>query len=94
MNGTTLRPEFNVGMVADWRGQQFELVEVRPHRRRDGRDTLVFVWRSHCLVCGTAFSATTPQRKLKYPPRRCPEHARKLTVTHIVTSGTVAKSAV
>jgi hypothetical protein len=38
MNGTTLRPEkFTLGMVADWRGQQYELVEVKPYRRRDGR---------------------------------------------------------
>ena len=77
MWGTTLRPEFSLGMVADWRGQQFELVEVRPHRRRDGRDSLVLIWRSRCLVCGAVFTARAPQRKLKYPTRRCPEHVKK-----------------
>jgi hypothetical protein len=64
-------------MVADWRGQQYELVEVNPYRHRDGRDSLVFVWRSHCLTCGAAFTITAPQRRLKYPLRHCPEHVQK-----------------
>jgi len=67
MTRTTLRPGFALGMVADWRGQQYELVDIKPYRRRDGRDTLVFVWRSHCLTCGAAFTARAPQ----YPIRHC-----------------------
>jgi hypothetical protein len=80
MTRATLLPGFALGMVADWRGQQFELVEVRPYRRRDGGDSLILVWRGHCLACGAAFTITAPQRKLKYPVRRCPEHVKKRLV--------------
>jgi hypothetical protein len=72
MIGTDAR--FSMGMVADWRGQPFEVLARRPYRRKDGRPTLILIWATHCLACGTPFETTTPQRAFKYPTRRCPAH--------------------
>jgi hypothetical protein len=52
-------------------------MDIRPVRRRDGRETLILVWRTHYIVCGTPFEETTPQRKLTYPLRRCRDHRRQ-----------------
>jgi len=40
MIGTTRDPRFTLGMIADWRGQPFELIAIKSHRRRDGRETV------------------------------------------------------
>jgi hypothetical protein len=77
MIGMQRDPRFAIGMLTEWRGQQYELVGIEPRRRRDGRDTLILVWRASCLVCGASFATTTPQRKLKYPTRHCPMHTKK-----------------
>jgi len=79
MMGTNKDRRFTIGMTADWRGQPYELVGIEPRQRRDGRNTLILIWRSQCLDCGTAFETTTPQRTLKYPTRRCPTHVHKRT---------------
>jgi len=77
MPGTTLRSPFSIGMIVDYRGQNYELIDVRPYvRRRDGRDSLVLIWRSRCLDCGAVFDIGAPQRKLKPSSRRCPDHRR------------------
>ena len=72
-----LDPRFAIGMIADWRGQPYELIGAEPYRRRDGRDVLIPVWRAPCIECGEWFETTTPQRRLKYPSRRCRLHTRK-----------------
>jgi hypothetical protein len=81
MIATQRDPRFTMGMTADWRGQKYELVGVKPHRRRDGRETLVLVWRTGCLTCGASFETATPQRTLKYPTRRCPLHRNQNQTT-------------
>lgn len=55
-----------------FRGQLYECIESAPHRRRDGRETLLSVWQSHCWDCGAAFTFTVPLMARKFEPnRRC-----------------------
>jgi hypothetical protein len=77
MKGIQKDPRFVIGMVAEWRGQPYELTAIRPYQRRDGRDTLILVWNTKCFQCGAPFETATPQRGLKFPTRRCPLHVRK-----------------
>jgi hypothetical protein len=59
-------------------GQRYEMVGERPYIRRDGRETLVIVWRSHCAQCGAEFTISTPNssRAKFMPNRRCQKHKR------------------
>ncbi len=63
------------GLVVVHRGQQYELITSRPHRRRDGTPTVVLTWQSRCATCGEPFIVTTGL-SLKDPNRRCPRHHR------------------
>jgi hypothetical protein len=72
----TIKSRFTVGMTATWRGQEYQLIEIRPHRNRTGHDTIVLAWQSPCLACGAPFTTTTTRAGLKYPNRRCPEHVQ------------------
>jgi hypothetical protein len=36
-------PRFAIGMITDWRGQPYELIEIRPHTRRDGSQSWVLL---------------------------------------------------
>jgi len=66
MPGTTLRSPFSIGMIVDYRGQNYELIDVRPYvRRRDGRDSLVLIWRSRCLDCGAVFDIRRTTTKIE-----------------------------
>lgn len=64
-----------IGTVLLREGQRYELLEVRPHVRRDGKPTWLLVWQSHCAECDRAFEVITG---LKAPlgniNRRCPTH--------------------
>jgi len=71
-----LDPRFTVGMTVNWQGQTFKLVAINPYQRQDGRETIVLVWQSNCAVCGCPFETITPQRKFKYPTRRCAAHKK------------------
>jgi hypothetical protein len=68
-------PRFHIGMTESWKGQRYELIEFRPHIRRDRRPTVLLIWRSQCPSCGEDFVTATPQRKFKEPTRRCWLHA-------------------
>ena len=54
-------------------GQRFEVVELIPHRRRDGQQTVLINWASHCARCGQPFRQSTSMTA-KFPNRRCQEH--------------------
>ena len=54
-------------------GQRFEVVELIPHRRRDGQQTVLISWASHCARCGQPFRQTTGMTA-KSPNRHCPAH--------------------
>lgn len=70
-------PRFTVGMIAEWRGQKYRLIDIRPYRRLDGRDSAIMVWRSRCIECGDLFETTTPLQELTKATRRCPTHVRR-----------------
>ncbi len=63
------------GLVVTDRGQEYELIMTRPHRRKDGTPTVVLTWRSRCATCGEPFTVTTGL-SLKDLNRRCPRHHR------------------
>ncbi|WP_051334783.1 hypothetical protein [Bradyrhizobium sp. Ai1a-2] len=68
---------FTLGMIAEYRGQKYRLIDVRPYRRLDGRDSQIMVWRSRCMTCGALFETTTPFRELTKATRRCSAHVQR-----------------
>jgi hypothetical protein len=57
--------------------QLYEFVRIEPHTRRDGTETTLRVWRSHCVHCGEPFEVRTPARSKHFSPsRRCQKHKR------------------
>jgi len=74
-----MRREFTIGMTANWKGQTYELVGLKTvvSARRPGREVNVLIWRSHCRTCGEPIECITPQRRLRFPCRHCPQHYGK-----------------
>lgn len=64
-----------IGTVLLREGQRYELLDIRPHIRRDGKRTWLLVWQSRCADCDRAFEVITG---IKTPVcnvnRRCPIH--------------------
>ena len=54
-------------------GQRYVAIGSRLHRKPDGTDVPLIVWRSHCAECGMPFECSTTL-KGSHPNRRCPEH--------------------
>ena len=54
-------------------GQRFEVAGLVAHCRRDGQQTVLINWTSHCARCGRPFSQITSMTA-KAPNRRCPAH--------------------
>ena len=54
-------------------GQRYVAIGSRLHRKPDGSDVPLIVWRSHCAECGAAFECQTTL-KGSHPNRRCSEH--------------------
>jgi len=54
-------------------GQRYVAIGSRLHRKPDGSDVPLIVWRSHCAECGAAFECCTTLKGAQ-PNRRCPEH--------------------
>lgn len=63
------------GMVLDLRGQTYVMTGTRSHQRKDGLQTEVLKWVSHCSECGQPFEVTT-SLVICYLNRRCPLHHR------------------
>lgn len=60
-----------------YNGQRYDFVRAEPYVRRDGTDTELLVWRSHCAHCGERFTLRTPRGSPKFMPnRRCQKHKR------------------
>jgi len=52
--------------------QLYTLVASEPFIRRDGRQTVLAIWQSHCAQCGQCFEFKRPTRAVKFQPnRRC-----------------------
>lgn len=57
--------------------QPYTLVALEPHIRRDGWQTVLESWQSHCAQCGKCFEFKRPTRTVKFQPnRRCQLHKR------------------
>jgi hypothetical protein len=61
------------GTVLMLEGQRYVAIGSRLHRKPDGADVPLIVWRSHCAECGALFECHTTL-KGSHPNRRCPEH--------------------
>lgn len=64
-----------IGLALDINGQRYDLVEHRPHRKRDGSETILLVWQTECSTCGEGFTTASPSTGLP-SGRRCLEHHR------------------
>ena len=65
------------GMQKIFDGQVYKLARTEPYTRRDGSQTMLTVWRSHCADCGEVFELRTPTASSRFEPnRRCRNHKR------------------
>lgn len=62
-----------IGLAVCLDSQRFDLVAVEPHRKLDGTDTRLLVWRSECATCGAGFTSRSPSYSLPQS-RRCEQH--------------------
>ncbi len=62
-----------IGETIRSRGQAYRLIEIVPHTRRDGAQTELRVWVSHCADCGAEFVTKSPASQ-KPEGRRCDLH--------------------
>jgi hypothetical protein len=51
--------------------QIYTYVGSEPHTRRDGTQTLLMRWETHCPDCSTVFVTTTPRIVRQIRRRRC-----------------------
>jgi hypothetical protein len=61
-----------IGTVIMLDDQEYELADVEPYRRKDGRKTQLLVWSTSCPVCGASFQIKTAL-KSNGVNRRCAE---------------------
>jgi hypothetical protein len=55
-------------MFKTYRGQKYELAGTRPYVRRDGTETHLAVWRSHCAAsCSTSWACRTTYQRPTAP---------------------------
>ena len=58
-----------------YRGQSYVCIAVEPHVRRDGIETRLEIWHSHCAQCDAPFEFKRSAKAVKFQPnRRCPAH--------------------
>lgn len=64
-------------MIRTYRGQTYAYRGEVPYMKRDGTETTLSRWFTHCAQCGEPFEATTPTHSLEFhPSRRCAKHKR------------------
>jgi hypothetical protein len=58
-------------------GQPYWRAGHRNHTTRDGRETILDVWRSFCAECGEPFHSAQPSGSERFEPaRRCETHRK------------------
>lgn len=70
-----------IGDVRLFRGQRYECEAIEPYTRKDGTQSSVALWTSHCATCGQPFTAKMAVGQWDHPSfsgpvRRCREHAK------------------
>jgi hypothetical protein len=63
------------GTVRIYKGQQYTLVDHKPHTCRDGRHITLEIWQSNCADCGAKFQTARPAHGTRFEfSRRCQRH--------------------
>jgi hypothetical protein len=75
MTGYEFQAEPTLGTLLRLDDQAYELRDVKPHIRKDGKPTRLLVWESECPSCGTGFEVVAGL-KTKSLNRRCAECRR------------------
>ena len=70
-----------IGEVRMFRGQRYECGAIEPYTRKDGVQSSVALWATHCATCGQPFTVTMAVGQwdwpnFKGPTRRCRKHAK------------------
>lgn len=57
-------------------GRLFTWLAFKPYTRKDGTDTELSVWQSHCVICGESFTVATPKagRSQSFGRKHCEAH--------------------
>jgi hypothetical protein len=77
-----------IGEVRMFEGQRYECEAIEPHTRKDGAQSSIALWATHCATCGQPFTVKMAIGQwdwpsFKGPVRRCREHAKMgLKVRH------------
>ncbi len=66
-----------IGETRVHRGQKYLCVAAEPYTRRDGAESALLVWESHCKRCDEVFAFKTPNSEKFQPNRRCQAHRRR-----------------
>jgi hypothetical protein len=71
-----------MGEVRMFQGQRYECEALEPYTRKDGTQTTVALWATHCATCGQPFVIKMAIGQWDWPSfrgpvRRCREHAKK-----------------
>lgn len=70
--------DIEFGQMKSYKKQEYLCVGAEPHVRRDGSETTLLLWESHCATCGAVFRFKTPAAVTKFQPnRRCDRHKRR-----------------
>jgi len=57
-------------------GRVFTWLAFKPYTRKDGTDTELSVWQSHCAICGAPFTVATPKagHTQSFYNKHCTDH--------------------
>jgi hypothetical protein len=69
-----------IGEVRMLQGQRYECKAIEPYTRKDGVQSSIALWATHCATCGQPFELATALNVWSYKSpkvlRRCAEHRR------------------
>lgn len=67
--------EPTIGELIMLDGQRYELIGIEPYERKNGVQSHLLEWESHCADCGQRFTIKTG-RSIKHLNRRCDLHKK------------------
>jgi hypothetical protein len=70
-----------IGEVRMFQGQRYECEAIEPYTRKDGAQSSIALWGTHCATCGQPFTAKMAIGQWDWPSfsgpiRRCRDHAK------------------
>ena len=71
-----------IGEVRMFQGQRYECEAIEPYTRKDGAQSSIALWGTHCATCSQPFTAKMAvgqwdRPDFRGPVRRCREHAKR-----------------